>query len=294
MPRVLEEGYGEATTPPHFDGGLLQYLENDGINVRHEDTIIEYLGNPQRPFEHFAQAHGNASVQRHPQDSGTAHLEDLDASFLGDRHLSTATTSWVHSDAGESLYQGEGRMSRQSTLGSGLYNSAINPLLLQKGQSQRTSDFRSTSESVKRTLGSTISDGDTAESSKSSSSSPPSKRIKNGYPCLHPGCGKEFDIPCDLKYVSVQVTSSTKYKPNANTRCSHHMKNPSHVSLDQRKWPCHESECQQAFVDEKSLKRHMTTHSQLKGFPCSLTGCNKSYKRLDHLQRHIKCAHPQT
>ncbi|KAI8582812.1 hypothetical protein K450DRAFT_161687, partial [Umbelopsis ramanniana AG] len=51
---------------------------------------------------------------------------------------------------------------------------------------------------------------------------------------------------------------------------------------------CQVSHCQRKFKRLEHLKRHMRTHTMERPFTCSIEGCNKSFSRSDNLSQHIK------
>ncbi|CAO3678009.1 unnamed protein product [Umbelopsis vinacea] len=51
---------------------------------------------------------------------------------------------------------------------------------------------------------------------------------------------------------------------------------------------CQVSRCQRKFKRLEHLKRHMRTHTLERPFTCSMPGCNKSFSRSDNLSQHIK------
>ncbi|KAI9288591.1 hypothetical protein BC943DRAFT_357455 [Umbelopsis sp. AD052] len=51
---------------------------------------------------------------------------------------------------------------------------------------------------------------------------------------------------------------------------------------------CQVSHCQRKFKRLEHLKRHMRTHTMERPFTCSIDGCNKSFSRSDNLSQHIK------
>ncbi|KAG2177333.1 hypothetical protein INT43_007990 [Umbelopsis isabellina] len=51
---------------------------------------------------------------------------------------------------------------------------------------------------------------------------------------------------------------------------------------------CQVSHCQRKFKRLEHLKRHMRTHTLERPFTCTIPGCNKSFSRSDNLSQHIK------
>ncbi|KAF8793745.1 Zinc finger protein 28 like protein [Argiope bruennichi] len=49
--------------------------------------------------------------------------------------------------------------------------------------------------------------------------------------------------------------------------------------------------CEKSFKNKSSLQRHLRIHSEIRPFKCH---CNRDYKRLSHLKRHMVAAHHMT
>ena len=50
--------------------------------------------------------------------------------------------------------------------------------------------------------------------------------------------------------------------------------------------------CGKILSNKKNLKKHLKLHSNVRNYICKI--CNKSYKRSDHLRRHMISHHPET
>lgn len=63
-----------------------------------------------------------------------------------------------------------------------------------------------------------------------------------------------------------------------------------------RQWNyiCDIQGCGQRFNRPCRLESHMRTHTKERPFSCPRYGCTKDFPRKDHLQRHLKNAHPDT
>ena len=85
--------------------------------------------------------------------------------------------------------------------------------------------------------------------------------------CNHPDCNYAFERQSDLR-----------------------LHQRSHVSNDERPHSC--SRCSQRFLYPKDLQRHLKTHYQPDRF-CTIDGCDKAFRRQDHLLRHIETVHGQ-
>jgi uncharacterized Zn-finger protein len=50
--------------------------------------------------------------------------------------------------------------------------------------------------------------------------------------------------------------------------------------------------CNFVFSRPQDLRRHMNSlHITIRFYKCTHNGCNRRYRRLDVLQRHIRCVH---
>jgi zinc finger protein BrlA len=62
---------------------------------------------------------------------------------------------------------------------------------------------------------------------------------------------------------------------------------PNNITVQkQAKRPCLWQGCEKKFRRQEHLKRHMKTHEQTESYPCDF--CNKSFGRTDNLKCHIK------
>nr|POF00947.1 transcription factor sp4 [Quercus suber] len=91
------------------------------------------------------------------------------------------------------------------------------------------------------------------------------------YQCHYHDCHLTFDTPSKLRH-------HTRY----------------HTPNGERKHACHK--CDRRFVHHKDLVRHHLTHdlAHRPSFLCPFPICGKSYKRKDHLSRHVRVKHLNT
>ncbi|KAF9945941.1 hypothetical protein BGZ70_003480 [Mortierella alpina] len=81
-------------------------------------------------------------------------------------------------------------------------------------------------------------------------------------------------------------TSSAKVKRN-NSICSTTSVS-STGSGSNNKHPCKFPSCEWSFKRYEHLKRHMLVHTKERPFQCDFTGCNKSFSRSDNFSAHLR------
>eukprot|EP01084_Bolivina_argentea_P039876 73684_1 len=85
--------------------------------------------------------------------------------------------------------------------------------------------------------------------------------------------------------------------PFANCSCAfnHKSKLERHISTyhsNARPFKCtFNNRCNKSYKREDHLKRHLLTHKNEKLFKCNYTNCNLKFNQNYHLRRHIKCVH---
>jgi len=83
--------------------------------------------------------------------------------------------------------------------------------------------------------------------------------------CKYPGCAKAFIRHSELA-----------------------LHQRSHKTTEEKPWIC--KDCGNQFLFRKDLARHERTH-QSPGHICPVRGCNRLFRRSDHLDRHVKKLH---
>ncbi|KAG0055475.1 hypothetical protein BGZ83_008480 [Gryganskiella cystojenkinii] len=85
---------------------------------------------------------------------------------------------------------------------------------------------------------------------------------------------------------AIRSTSSAKVKRN-NSICSTTSVSSS-SSGSNNKHPCKFPSCEWSFKRYEHLKRHMLVHTKERPFQCEFAGCNKSFSRSDNFSAHLR------
>jgi len=85
---------------------------------------------------------------------------------------------------------------------------------------------------------------------------------------------------------AIRSTSSAKVKRN-NSICSTTSVSSS-SSGSNNKHPCKFPSCEWSFKRYEHLKRHMLVHTKERPFQCDFAGCNKSFSRSDNFSAHMR------
>ncbi|KAI8366715.1 uncharacterized protein BYT42DRAFT_587650 [Radiomyces spectabilis] len=95
--------------------------------------------------------------------------------------------------------------------------------------------------------------------------------------------------------VPSKLDSPSTLSTNANDRfINHYSPNPPEPyaaespSQDEKQHVCTHPNCQRRFKRLEHLKRHMRIHTSERPFQCTYAGCQKSFSRSDNLTQHLK------
>ncbi|KAK1128445.1 hypothetical protein K0M31_002909 [Melipona bicolor] len=144
---------------------------------------------------------------------------------------------------------------------------------------------------------------------------------ERNYKCTYPDCNKAYTNNCHLKrhmkthsamkkvYIcpvcSICISNQHNLKRHYNTMHMNYNKfackecNLTFVKKHQLEihmakhnpvvYKC--SECDKSFENLKKFKRHKSYHEKAKQYPCSISGCNKVFKKWLLLYTHVKNQH---
>ncbi|KAF8932373.1 hypothetical protein BGZ58_007097 [Dissophora ornata] len=100
------------------------------------------------------------------------------------------------------------------------------------------------------------------------------------------GSGQSGSGPVQHSTTGAIRGNSTKVKRN-NSICST-TSISSTGSGSNNKHPCKYPSCEWSFKRYEHLKRHMLVHTKERPFQCDFTGCNKSFSRSDNFSAHLR------
>lgn len=114
--------------------------------------------------------------------------------------------------------------------------------------------------------------------------------------CDHPGCGRRYYYPTDLRYHKLRCHTKDQDKPfpcpveGCGKRFSENAALQVHLRIHtgQRPYVCTYSGCNKSFSQSGNLRNHMRTHSDERPYKCDRPGCIKSYKSPQALKSHLR------
>ena len=115
--------------------------------------------------------------------------------------------------------------------------------------------------------------------------------------------------PTDEDWLKAKVSAVVEKVPKEPEQCPYpdcQFSSPSHTMMKrhrryrhtpmaERPYPC--SKCSKRFLFPRSLRRHMILHGDKTRHKCPVSGCRyaeRGFGRPDHVERHLRNAHPDT
>jgi len=120
----------------------------------------------------------------------------------------------------------------------------------------------------------------TVTSERTAGASHRRRKQEANFMCPVPGCGSTFTRSFNLKGSSAIVDMNIVLTMPLGHMRSHNEERPF-----QCKWPG----CGKGFARQHDCKRHEQLHFNYRPFTCD--GCQKTFARMDALNRHCKCPH---